>query len=1251
MYNNSSTSKQLNSEINAWKTSRSRDACRSLSLFMQVRMRVCDRSVQAGSFCLHMQTREIAQLSTQKGRFMNRVTHIPSILRILVAVFAIPCASAVSWATTVATPTFSPAAGGYTGTQSVTISDTTSGATIYYTTNGTTPTSSSTKYTAAISVSTSETIKAIAEKSGDTNSAVASAAYTITVPTPTFSLAAGGYTGTQSVTISDATSGTTCYYTLTAGTTGTTPTTSSTEYSSAISVTETSVLEALCTYSGDSNSAVASAAYTITVPTPTFSLAAGGYTGTQSVTISDATSGATIYYTTNGTTPSSSSTEYTGAISVSTSETVKAIAELSGATNSSVASAAYTITVPTPTFTPAAGTYANNQSVTISDATSGATCYYTLTAGTTGTTPTTSSTQYSNAISVTATSVLESLCTYSGDTNSAVGSAAYTMQVATPTFSPAAGTYTSIQTVTISDSTSGSTIYYTTNGSTPTTSSTQYTSPITVSSTETVKALAALTGYTTSSVGSAAYTINLTVATPTFSPGAGTYTSPQTVTISDSTSGATIYYTTNGSTPTTSSTQYTSPITVSSTETVKAIAALTGYTTSSVGSAAYTINLTTATPTFSPGAGTYTSPQTVTISDSTSGAKIYYTTNGSTPTTSSTRYTSPITVSATETVKAIATATGYAESAVGSAAYTVNLTVANPTFSPAAGTYNDALPVTINETTSGATIYYTTNGTTPTTSSPVYTGALTVSSTETIEALGTESGYAQSGVVSATYTLPAQASTSTALSVTSGGNPVTSVGLGSVVTLTATVTSGSSPVPAGTVDFCDANATYCEDIHIIGSAQLTSAGTAAISFIPGTGAYSYKAVLAGNLSYQTSSSAATALTVTGAVSSTTMIASTSGAFPLTSTVSGATDLSAAPTGTVSFIDTSNGNTVLGTGSLSSDNQVFSTTNLSTTTIPYTVFLDNNLVTTGDFRGDGKMDLAVLSTNSGSVSLYLGNGDGTFTLASGSPMTINNFYPYAAVAGDFNDDGKLDLAVLDENGNLAILLGNGNGTFTVESPVFTGCYSPTSLEIADFNRDGRLDLAVPCMDTAANSSYGIIILLGAGNGTFSPANGTPVPFNDGELSAAAVGDFNGDGIPDLAIADGIQGAVSILLGNGDGTFTEASGSPISVGNILYSIVTADFNGDGHADLAVADWYDGQVHMLNGNGDGTFTVGQSRSVGNGPYAMAVGDFNVDGIPGLAVANEVRWHSSRPLEHRERGPSELLCEARLARMRALM
>lgn len=162
----------------------------------------------------------------------------------------------------------------------------------------------------------------------------------------------------------------------------------------------------------------------------------------------------------------------------------------------------------------------------------------------------------------------------------------------------------------------------------------------------------------------------------------------------------------------------------------------------------------TAAPTFSPVAGTYYTAQTVSISDTTTGAVIYYTADGTTPTTSSTLYSSPISVPSTVTIEAIAAATDYSNSEVATATYTISAPpAAAPTFSPPAGTYTSAQTVTLAGTTQGATIYYTTNGTTPTTSSTVYSGPITVSSTETIEAIAAASGYSNSAVASATYTI------------------------------------------------------------------------------------------------------------------------------------------------------------------------------------------------------------------------------------------------------------------------------------------------------------------------------------------------------------------------------------------------------------------------------------------------------------------------------------------------------------------
>ena len=160
-----------------------------------------------------------------------------------------------------------------------------------------------------------------------------------------------------------------------------------------------------------------------------------------------------------------------------------------------------------------------------------------------------------------------------------------------------------------------------------------------------------------------------------------------------------------------------------------------------------------ATPTFSPKAGTYTAQQFVTLTDATKGAVIHYTTNGATPTTGSTRYTVPIAVSQTATINALAVASGYTNGAVASATYTIMLPAATPVFSCKAGTYASAQTVTISDATKDAVTYYTNNGAVPTTASTVYSGAIKVSSTETIQAIAVASGYSNSAVASATYTI------------------------------------------------------------------------------------------------------------------------------------------------------------------------------------------------------------------------------------------------------------------------------------------------------------------------------------------------------------------------------------------------------------------------------------------------------------------------------------------------------------------
>jgi N-acetylneuraminic acid mutarotase len=395
----------------------------------------------------------------------------------------------------------------------------------------------------------------------------------------------------------------------------------------------------------------------------------------------------------------------------------------------------------------------------------------------------------------------------------------------TPTFSPAAGAYIAAQTVTISDATPDAVIYYTTDGTKPTTNSSVYSSAITVSSSEKLKAIAIASGYPASAIKAAAYVIAEPTPTPTFSVAAGTYITDQTVTISDATAGAIIYYTIDGSTPTTSSTVYSGPITISSSQTLEAIAIANGYTSSAVASAVYTITPPAATPTFSVAAGTYTSAQTVMISDATAGATIYYTIDGSTPTTSSTVYSGPITISSSQTLEAIAIANGYTSSAVASAVYTITPPAATPTFSVAAGTYTSAQTVTISDATAGATIYYTTDGTAPTTSSIPYTGAITVTSTETINAIAVASGYTTSAVASAGYIIQNPAPTIENTSPSS----TTASGTAFELTVNGSGFTYGSTINWGTTALATTYVSASKLVAVVSAAEIASAGTTAVT--------------------------------------------------------------------------------------------------------------------------------------------------------------------------------------------------------------------------------------------------------------------------------------------------------------------------------------------------------------------------------------------------------------------------------------
>jgi len=277
------------------------------------------------------------------------------------------------------------------------------------------------------------------------------------------------------------------------------------------------------------------------------------------------------------------------------------------------------------------------------------------------------------------------------------------------------------------------------------------------------------------------------------------------------------------------------------------------------------------------------------------------------------------------------------------------------------------------------------------------------------------------------------------------------------------------------------------------------------------------------------------------------------------------------------------------------------------------------VAAGDFNGDGKTDLAVTNYTDNTVSILLGNGDGTFQPAVTYPTGANG--SLAIAAGDFNHDGNLDLAVAANgcvtcsSGSIVVLLGNGDGTF--QAPITTISYdSIDTLAVGDFNGDGKLDLAVGAWSNGGQ----VDIFLGNGDGTFTAGGVYPTGVENSQAPDIAVGDFNGDGKLDLATANGYSSNnVSILLGNGDGTFQPQVQYP--AGLAAWGIIAADLNGDGKLDVAVAnsDPSANTVSVLLGKGDGTLASHVDYPTGVGPIRLASGDFNGDGKVDLAVADE--------------------------------
>ncbi len=280
-------------------------------------------------------------------------------------------------------------------------------------------------------------------------------------------------------------------------------------------------------------------------------------------------------------------------------------------------------------------------------------------------------------------------------------------------------------------------------------------------------------------------------------------------------------------------------------------------------------------------------------------------------------------------------------------------------------------------------------------------------------------------------------------------------------------------------------------------------------------------------------------------------------------------------------------------------------------VNYTVGSAPNAIAVGDFNADGRPDLAVANVNSNFVSVLFSNPNGTFQPAVNVPAGA---LVYFVAASDLNGDGRPDLAV-SSSGSAGVLLANGPpnvGTFQSLVYYLSGT-APLSENLFDINSDGRPDLIVV---SPLGSGGGVDVLLGNGppnTGTFQ----SPVHYSaGGNPSYAAIGDFNGDGHADLAVSNQSSSNVSILLANSDGTFQPAVNYPVNASP--YGIATADFNGDGKLDLAVANFSHADVSILPGNGDGTFQPKSDYPAVISPRALALADFNGDGNMDVVVTN---------------------------------
>lgn len=488
-----------------------------------------------------------------------------------------------------------------------------------------------------------------------------------------------------------------------------------------------------------------------TVAVPKFTPSGGPFPGPVMVSISSQTTNAIIRYSVDGSAITSSSTLYTAPFQVINSGTIKAKAFKQGVADSPQATADFEIQYPAaaPSMSPNGGEFYISTSVTLATSTSGATIRYTRD----GSDVTQSSPVYSSPFTLTSSAIVKAKAFKVGMTGSLQSQAAF---VITPLIASPTGLSSLPVTLT------GTTGMYESKWN-PVPGATYYilrkidSSETNVNGTSAIQTSRGMWVKACTAVGcsqAANFPAEVvTVAEPVFNPNGGTFAGSATIAISSSTVGATIRYTLDGSDVTVNSSPYTGQFQITNTATVKAKAYKSGATDSPQTSAVFSIQQPAGAPDISPSGGTFVNSVVVTLSPVTAGSTIRYSINGSDVTTSSTLYSTPFTLTGNATVKARAYKSGSTDSAQSSAVFVVQQTVATPTISPNGGTFDLSAQVTLNSSTAGATIRYTTNGSNVTSSSLAYSAPLSLTATTTIKARAFKTGMVDSLQASATFTV------------------------------------------------------------------------------------------------------------------------------------------------------------------------------------------------------------------------------------------------------------------------------------------------------------------------------------------------------------------------------------------------------------------------------------------------------------------------------------------------------------------